>query len=190
MSSTHFIRIIPLVFTCVVNEQTLAQFTLITQREFHLDVNKLDALFPNISMETVEQAFAVFDPKNSGMVDSCELLASLVLVAPHLSREIKQKAIFELFNVSTNRIGLMVADEATLLFRTVAVGASKLHAALADLNVPSKVGDELPRLSYFEDLTKAMYGEQETLTYEAFALLCLEMEDIEAFMMPWTRVTE
>lgn len=76
-----------------INEQTLEKFTLITQREFHLDVKKLQTLFPNLPTEIVEQTFAVFDVKNNGVVDSCELLASLVLVAPHFSREIKQKGI-------------------------------------------------------------------------------------------------
>ncbi|KAG1685145.1 hypothetical protein DVH05_011340 [Phytophthora capsici] len=83
----------------------------------------------------------------------------------------------------------MVADEATLMFRTVAIGASKLRAALTDPNTPNRVSD-LPQLLYFEDLTKTMYGEEETLTYEAFALLCLEMEDIQAFIVPWTHVTK
>ncbi|KAG7389515.1 hypothetical protein PHYPSEUDO_010160 [Phytophthora pseudosyringae] len=169
-----------------INDQTLKEFTLTTQRKFRLKANEFNALFPDIPRDTVEQVFAVFDPRNSGMVDSCELLASIVLAAPQLSRDTKQRAIFGLFNMSTHRVGLMVADEATLLFRSVVVGAAKMLRALAPPTSLDRAADELPRLSFFENLTKALYGEQETLTYPAFAQLCRETPEIEAFMAHWT----
>lgn len=88
--------------------------------------------------------------------------------------------LFQLFNVSTHRVGLLVADEATLLFRTVAAGAAKLlHAA------STASEDELPPLSFFENLTKALYGEAEALRCEDFTRLCQATAEIEAFMAQW-----
>ncbi|KAE8915857.1 hypothetical protein PF005_g27273 [Phytophthora fragariae] len=162
-----------------INEQTLQRSTFLSQREFHVGVVELNALFPTLARDTIENAFAVFDLKNCSAVDSCELFASLILVAPQLSQDAKQKAIFELFNVSTHRRGLMVADEATLLLRTVVVGAEKL------LRVVATSTEELPRLAFFEDLTKALYGERETLRYEDFAQLCQASAEINAFMAQW-----
>ncbi|KAJ8502954.1 hypothetical protein ON010_g19147 [Phytophthora cinnamomi] len=74
----------------------------------------------------------------------------------------------------------MVADEATLLFRTVAVGAAKL------LRIVATSTEELPHLAFFEDLTKALYGEHETLAYEDFARLCQASEEIDTFIAQWT----
>ncbi|KAG6614692.1 uncharacterized protein IUM83_04193 [Phytophthora cinnamomi] len=163
-----------------INEQTTKRFTLLSQREFHVGVDELKALVPSVAKDTIVQAFAVFDLKNRRAVDSCELFASLILVAPQLSRDAKQNAIFELFNLSTHRKGLMVADEATLLFRTVAVGAAKL------LRIVATSTEELPHLAFFEDLTKALYGEHETLAYEDFARLCQASEEIDTFIAQWT----
>ncbi|KAG6961813.1 hypothetical protein JG687_00007492 [Phytophthora cactorum] len=156
-----------------INEQNLKQFTLTTQREFRLDANKLKALVPGVPTDKVEQVFALFDPQNSGEVDSCELLATLVLAAPQLSLDTKQK-------------GLMVADEATLLFRTVVVGTAKVLHALATPPSLEKATHELPRVAFFENLTKTMYGERETLTYLDFAQSCQDTPEIEAFMVQWT----
>ncbi|GMF64480.1 unnamed protein product [Phytophthora lilii] len=190
-----------------VQGPALRRLRLATHCEFHLDANKLSALFPSIAQNSVEKGFAILDPDNGGVVDSCELCATLILLAPQLSRETKQKgiccrlyssqerwishhcafiAIFELFNVSTHRVGLLVADEATLLFRTVAIGAAKALRSIAATISPDKAAEELPKLAYFEDLTKALYGEHETLAYEDFARLCLATPEIDAFMAQWT----
>ncbi|KAF1777220.1 hypothetical protein GQ600_22997 [Phytophthora cactorum] len=59
----------------------------------------------------------------------------------------------------------MVADEATLLFRTVVVGTAKVLHALATPPSLDKATHELPQVAFFENLTKTMYGERETLTY-------------------------
>jgi hypothetical protein len=73
-------------------------------------------------------------------------------------------------------VGLLVADEATLLFRTMAVGIAKLHRATT-----SSVA-ELPTLAFFENLTKALYGEHETITFEAFATACSSTPEINAVL--------
>ncbi|RLN46924.1 hypothetical protein BBJ28_00003067 [Nothophytophthora sp. Chile5] len=92
-------------------------------------------------------------------------------------------AIFQLFNVSTHRVGLLVADEATLLFRTVAVGAAKVFGGAGS------TAKEFPQLAYFENLTKTLYGEVETLSYEDFAHKCQVTADIDAFMAQWTHAS-
>ncbi|RLN27100.1 hypothetical protein BBJ28_00023138, partial [Nothophytophthora sp. Chile5] len=159
-------------------------FVITTQLSFHLNASELAVLFPDMAVDTsIELAFALFDPASKGVVDSCELLASLVLVAPQLSRGAKQKAIFQLFNVSTHRVGLLVADEATLLFRTVAVGAAKV------LRGAGSTAEEFPQLAYFENLTKTLYGEEETLSYEDFARQCQVTAEIDAFMAQWTHAS-
>ncbi|KAG3107144.1 hypothetical protein PI125_g13002 [Phytophthora idaei] len=163
-----------------------AESEAIHASEFRLDANKLKALVPGVPTNKVEQVFALFDPQNSGEVDSCELLATLVLAAPQLSLDTKQKAIFELFNVSSHRVGLMVADEATLLFRTVVVGTAKVLRALATPFSLDKTTQEPPRVAFFENLTKTMYGERETLMYLDFAQSCQDTPEIEAFMVQWT----
>lgn len=67
-----------------------------------------------------------------------------------------------------------------LLFRTVVVGTAKL------LRVVAAPTDELPRLAFFEDMTKALYGENETLSFKDFAQSCQATVEVAAFMAQWS----
>ncbi|GMF26458.1 unnamed protein product [Phytophthora fragariaefolia] len=92
--------------SAAVNEQTIKQLILTSQSAFHLGVADIETLFPSVASDTVEQAFAVFDLKNSGAVDSCELFASLILLMPQLSQGAKQKGLCWslLAQIATNRL--------------------------------------------------------------------------------------
>jgi type IV secretory pathway ATPase VirB11/archaellum biosynthesis ATPase len=86
--------------------------------------------------------------------------------------------LFHMFNASTHRRGELVADEATLLFRSMAVGLLKVVATSCDA---------LPALSVFENLTKAMYADKETLTLQEFVLACQSTQTIASVSGAWLR---
>lgn len=91
-----------------------------------------------------------------------------------------EAGIFQTFNVSTHRQGELVADEATLLFRSLSVALLKVVATSSDA---------LPPLSVFENLTKAVYADKETLTLDEFAQVCQATQQIDGVAGRWLRPT-
>lgn len=76
-----------------VNDQAMKQFVLTSRRSFHLNASELVGLLPRVSEDVARQAFALFDPTSKGVVDCGELLGSLVVAAPHLSRDTKFQGV-------------------------------------------------------------------------------------------------
>jgi hypothetical protein len=52
------------------------------------------ALFLDVDKDAINQTFAVFDSKSNSRVDSCEILATLILAAAQLSQETKLRGGF------------------------------------------------------------------------------------------------
>ncbi|GAB9467949.1 unnamed protein product [Globisporangium polare] len=86
-------------------------------------------------------------------------------------------AVFQIFNVSKYRVGQLTSDEATMLFRTVTTGAFKMLRSIpadsAALTGPqSQPLPALPTQQFYENLTKALFAEQEVLSEDEFVQLC------------------
>lgn len=81
--------------------------------------------------------------------------------------------MFQIFNVSKYRVGQLTSDEATMLFRTVATGVSKMlrmiPASSARTGVPPQ---PVSTLQVYENLMKALFAEQEVLSEVEFVQLC------------------
>lgn len=167
---------------------------------FALTLGEVIELFSDAPREAVASAFRLLDQPEKGLVAACEGLGVLLLLAPQLSVEVKlqgalvicfrwppcwsleskavEAGVFHMFNASTHRRGELVADEATLLFRSLAVGLLKVVATSYDA---------LPALSVFEDLTKTMYADKETLTLQEFVRACQSTQPVASVADAWLR---
>lgn len=83
--------------------------------------------------------------------------------------------MFQTFNVSKYRVGQLTSDEATMLFRTVTTGVFKIMRSIPSNAV--RTGSQSPLLAlppqqFFENLTKALFADQEVLSEDEFVKLC------------------
>lgn len=85
-----------------------------------------------------------------------------------------------MFNVSTHRQEQLVADETTLLLRTMAVGLQKVTSA----------SETVPSLSHLEKLVKAVYADKETITFEEFAQVIWKTREINEVATQWLELQQ